>query len=115
MNKWLSYPQNVMSLLDGDGANTGGALYNATDLVSHNFESFCCSFYSRAEMIHDLAQKVNVTIDPVGARDLYFRAAIHYRGADLFIHRIRPTRESTRCWINNSPPSSRPSLCWNQC
>jgi alpha-beta hydrolase superfamily lysophospholipase len=58
----------------------------ATQVVPTDYESVYNAYYYMAEQIFSIAQGVNATIDPVGAREAYFRAATYYRGADFFLH-----------------------------
>ena len=74
-----------MSLAGGAGASTGEVLRIATQIVPRDFESTYTAFNYMAEKIDALAQTVNVTKDPIAARDAYFRAATYYRGADFFL------------------------------
>ncbi|KAK4539311.1 hypothetical protein LTR36_000804 [Oleoguttula mirabilis] len=78
--------EEYLSLANNNGANTGEILRIATQIVPGDFESFYGAFYTMAEHIHGIAEAVNATKDPVGAREAYFRAASYYRGADFFLH-----------------------------
>lgn len=71
--------EEILSLSNNGGANTGEVLRIATQIVPSDFESFYQACYYMAEQIHVIAESVNVTIDPVAARDAYFRAATYYR------------------------------------
>jgi pimeloyl-ACP methyl ester carboxylesterase len=75
-----------MALANNGGSSVGEVLRIATQIVPTNFESVYNAFYYMAEQIHSIAESVNVTVDPVAAREAYFRAASYYRGADFFIH-----------------------------
>ena len=71
--------QEMLSLAENGGAQTGEILRIATQLVPSDFESTYSAFYAMAQAINAIADRVNISIDPVGAREPYFRAATYYR------------------------------------
>lgn len=75
-----------MALSNNNGANSGEVLRAATQIVPNDFESVYNAFYYLAEHIHDIAESVNVTKDPVGARDAYFRAATYVSVLSKMVH-----------------------------
>ncbi|TKA77004.1 hypothetical protein B0A55_01967 [Friedmanniomyces simplex] len=75
----------VLSLAENGGSQAGEVLRIATQMVPSDFESGYTAFYPMAEAINALAESVDVRKDPVAAREAYFRAATHYRGADFLI------------------------------
>lgn len=79
------YLEEVLSLANNGGSNTGEVLRIATQLVPSDFESVYQGFYPMAQAINAIAHGVDVSKDPVGAREAYFRAATYYRGADFFL------------------------------
>ena len=85
-SRFAFYLEEVIAHANNNGANTGEVLRAATQVVPHDFESFYNAFYYIAEHVHAIADNVNVTKDPVSARDAYFRAATYYRAADFFLH-----------------------------
>lgn len=80
------YLEEVMSLANTGGANSGEVLRIATQLVPSDFESVYQAFYPMAQAINAMADSIDAAKDPVGAREAYFRAATYYRGADFFLH-----------------------------
>lgn len=79
------YAMEVLSLAEGGGSNVGEVLRIATQLIPHDFESTYNAFHYMAEEIHSIAASINIAIDPVGAREAYFRAATYYRAAGFFL------------------------------
>jgi hypothetical protein len=79
------YLQEVLSLAQGGGANSGEVLRIATGILPHDFESTYTAFYYMAERVYAIAENISMTIDRPGKRDAYFRAATYYRGACFFI------------------------------
>jgi hypothetical protein len=79
------YIEEVLSLANNLGANTGEVLRIATQLVPGSEESTYEAFYYPAQFIHALAESIDAAVDPVGARDNYFHAATYYRGAAFFL------------------------------
>jgi hypothetical protein len=79
------YLGEVLSLSDGGGANTGEVLRIATQILPGDFESVYTAFNYMAEHVHSIANGINVTQDPVGAREAYYRAATYYRAADFYL------------------------------
>jgi hypothetical protein len=76
------YVGEVLSLANEGGANTGEVLRAAAQLIPHDFDSVYNAFNYLAEHIDSIAQSTNVTKDPVGAREAFFRAASYYRAAE---------------------------------
>jgi hypothetical protein len=70
-----------LSLAQAGGSSTGEILRIATGLIPGDFESTYTAFYEMAESVNAIAEAVNCTKDPVGAREAYFRAASYYRVA----------------------------------
>jgi hypothetical protein len=79
------YLQEALALANNGGANTGEVLRIATQIVPHDFESTYSAFNYMAENIDAMAQNINASRDPAGARDAFFRAASYYRGAAFFL------------------------------
>lgn len=79
------YLMEVMSLANNGGSNSGEVLRIATQLVPQDFESTYTAFNYMAEQIYAIAENINVTQDPVSARDAFLRASTYYRGADFFL------------------------------
>jgi pimeloyl-ACP methyl ester carboxylesterase len=75
-----------MALANNGGASVGEVLRLATQIVPTDFESVYNAFYYMAQQIHSIAESISVTVDPVAAREAYFRASSYYRGADFFLH-----------------------------
>lgn len=80
-----SYVAEVMALCNNMGAASGEVLRIATQLVPKDFESVYNAFNFMAKKIEALADQVNVTQDPIGAREAYYRASSYYRGAGYFL------------------------------
>jgi hypothetical protein len=84
-SQFAFYLEEVLSLSNTYGANTGEVLRIATGIVPKDFESTYQAFNTMAEQVYALAEAVDINKDPVGARELYFHAATYYRGADFFL------------------------------
>lgn len=74
-----------MGLANNGGANSGEVLRIARNIVPHDLESTYTAFNYMAEQIQGIAESIDITKDPVSARDAYLRAATYYRGADFFL------------------------------
>jgi hypothetical protein len=78
--------ENILSLSNNDGANTGEVLRIATQIVPGNSEEATYqAYYPMAQAIDSLAQSIDPLIDPVGARQNYFHASTYYRAASNFL------------------------------
>lgn len=77
--------ENLLSLANNGGANSGEVLRIATQIQVPNEESVYSAFHAVAEGINALAESVDPTVDPVGARENYFHAASYYRGSSFFL------------------------------
>ncbi|KYK61299.1 hypothetical protein DCS_02441 [Drechmeria coniospora] len=78
--------EEMLSLSNNFGANTGEVLRAASRITAGDFESFHDEFKLLADGIHDQAVSINGTRFPVSAREAYFRSASYYRAADFFLH-----------------------------
>lgn len=79
------YLEEVLSLANNGGANTGEVLRIATQIFPGNEESTYSAFYPFAQSIYELAESIDPLVDPVGARENYFHAATYYRGAAFLL------------------------------
>jgi pimeloyl-ACP methyl ester carboxylesterase len=79
------YLEEVLSLANNEGANTGEILRIATQISPGNEESTYSAFYPVAQAIYELAESIDPLVDPVGARENYFHAATYYRGAGFLL------------------------------
>ena len=64
-----------MALANNGGAASGEVLRIATQIIPQSFESVYSAFNYMAEHIYSIAESVNITKDPVSARDGYLRGA----------------------------------------
>ncbi|KAF2481535.1 Alpha/Beta hydrolase protein [Neohortaea acidophila] len=74
-----------LSLAEAEGSNTGELLRIATQIVPGSEESVYPAFYPFAEKINALAESINATVDPVGARENYFHASTYYRSSVYYL------------------------------
>jgi pimeloyl-ACP methyl ester carboxylesterase len=78
--------ENILSLSNNDGANTGEVLRIATQIIPSNSEEATYqAYYPMAQAIDSLAQSIDPLIDPVGARQNYFHASTYYRAASNYL------------------------------
>lgn len=78
--------ENLLSLSNNGGANTGEVLRVATQILPANSEEATYqAFYPVAQAIHSLAESIDPSVDPAGARENYFHASSYYRAAAYFL------------------------------
>ncbi|KAF7560635.1 hypothetical protein G7046_g3499 [Stylonectria norvegica] len=78
--------EETLSLANNFGANTGEVLRAASQIIPGDYESWYREFFYLANSIHEIAEGINATRNPVSAREAYFRSATYYREADFFLH-----------------------------
>lgn len=67
-----------------EGSSSGEVLRMATQIDPNAYESIYNAFYPFAEKVYSLAETIDPEIDPVGARESYFRAANYYRASIFY-------------------------------
>ncbi|RFU31615.1 hypothetical protein B7463_g4741, partial [Scytalidium lignicola] len=80
------YFTEILALANGGGSATSEVLRAVSQILPGDYESVYNEFNYLADAIHDVARSVNVTKNPVSAREAYFRASSYYRAAEFFLH-----------------------------
>ena len=76
---------NAVSMAKGGGSDVGEVLRIATQIKPGNDDSVYSAFMPFADKIHSLAESIDPSIDPVGARENYFHASTYYRSASYYL------------------------------
>ena len=69
----------VLTSQISEGAGTGEVLRVALTLTPGNLDDYYEPWHWMADQMDQLASSINVTVDPVGAREAYFRASNYNR------------------------------------
>ncbi|CAL5870211.1 uncharacterized protein PFLUO_LOCUS4446 [Penicillium psychrofluorescens] len=78
--------EEVLSLSNNFGAQTGEVLRAASQIIPADYESWYKEFLFLGDSIHAKAVGVNASRFPVSARQAYFRASTYYRFAPFYLH-----------------------------
>jgi fermentation-respiration switch protein FrsA (DUF1100 family) len=91
--------ENILSLSNTHGANTGEVLRIATQIMPANSEEATYkAYYPMAQAIESLAESIDMRIDPVGARENYFHASTYYRAASNYLVKDPSDRRLISLW-----------------
>ncbi|KAI1458119.1 alpha/beta-hydrolase [Annulohypoxylon moriforme] len=75
----------ALSLANGGGSATGEVMRAAGKIVAGDTESFYNEFKFLADSLHNVADSINATKNPVSAREAYFRASSYYRLSTFYL------------------------------
>lgn len=90
------------SLSRSFGADTGEVLQAAGSIIPGDLESFSSAFNKLANHVYAQAQVINATLDPVTARNAFFRASTYFRSADFYLHGNASDPRLTAFWANQT-------------
>ncbi|ERS95686.1 alpha/beta hydrolase [Sporothrix schenckii 1099-18] len=90
------------SLSRSFGADTGEVLQAAGSIVPKDLESFSGAFNKLANHVYAQAQAINATLDPVTARNAFFRASTYFRSADFYLHGNGSDPRLATFWANQT-------------
>ena len=68
-----------------EASSPGEVLRIAQQVVPNEVNSWYSAYYYMAEQMHALAESIDTTIDPVGAREAYFHASTYYRQSVFYL------------------------------
>lgn len=68
-----------------EASSPGEVLRIAQQAIPNDINSWYSAYYFMAEQLHTIAESIDATIDPVGAREAYFHASTYYRQSVFYL------------------------------